>query len=242
VGRQVLGTVPVEEDGSAHFKMPSRVPVYFQALDENGLAVQSMRSSAYAMPGETMTCLGCHEPKGEAGPAALMPTRQALQREPSEIEPGPPGSKPYSFPRLVQPVLDEKCVGCHKKHADAPNLGASGGFSEKMKKAKLKGKNFFTASYVNLAPYAWCYDTRGGNALWAAENSTGVRSVPGEVGAYVSPLYKMLTTGSHKDKVDLTAEEMARITTWLDCQSIFMGAYHNTLAVKKGEAVEPQLE
>ena len=32
-GKFVLGTVPVEADGSAHFRVPSGVPVFFQALD-----------------------------------------------------------------------------------------------------------------------------------------------------------------------------------------------------------------
>ncbi|MHC4271534.1 MAG: HzsA-related protein [Planctomycetota bacterium] len=46
-GRQVLGTVPVEPDGSAYFQVPACVPLAFQALDENGRAVQMMRSITY---------------------------------------------------------------------------------------------------------------------------------------------------------------------------------------------------
>ncbi|MBM4080991.1 MAG: hypothetical protein FJ278_14900, partial [Planctomycetes bacterium] len=66
VARGVLGTVPVEEDGSAHFEAPVGVALYFQALDERGLAVQTMRSDTYLHPGERLTCQGCHEPKRSA--------------------------------------------------------------------------------------------------------------------------------------------------------------------------------
>ncbi len=60
-GKQVLGTVPVEADGSAYFRAPARIPLAFQALDENGMAVQTMRSLTYLQPGEQISCVGCHE-------------------------------------------------------------------------------------------------------------------------------------------------------------------------------------
>ena len=37
----------------------------------------------------------------------------ALQRPPSQIEPGPDGTRPFSYVRLVQPILDQHCVRCH---------------------------------------------------------------------------------------------------------------------------------
>ncbi len=246
VARQVLGTVPVEPDGSAHFIMPAGKPVYFQALDERGLAIQSMRSSAYAMPGETMTCQGCHEPKTRTA-AAPRTLPAAMKREPSRIEPGPEGSKPYSFPRLVQPILDAKCVSCHVKKR-AINLKADGELSKKVKDLKgwkYRNRRGWHASYRNLMPYAFCYDARGNRDNWGyggRDHGKGQRSIPGQVGAHVSKLYNMLTTGSHKDKVKLTDEEMERIVTWLDTMSCFYGAYHDTRAQQEGKAVEPMLE
>ncbi|MCL2119872.1 MAG: discoidin domain-containing protein, partial [Planctomycetaceae bacterium] len=110
-GKFVLGTVPVEPDGSAYFRVPSGMPYFFQALDENGIAVQTMRSLAYLMPNEQATCIGCHETR-ENSPMA-GPTPLAALREPSRIQPDPSGSWPLRFPDLVQPVLNDRCVSCH---------------------------------------------------------------------------------------------------------------------------------
>lgn len=107
---RILGTVPVAEDGSALFRIPANTPVAFQALDENGAAVQLMRSWYTAMPGETTSCIGCHEPPTESPPAqvGLASLRNAVDLEPWY---GPP--RGFDFEREVQPVLDRYCVGCH---------------------------------------------------------------------------------------------------------------------------------
>ena len=108
--RAILGTVPVEPDGSAHFVVPAMKPVLFQALDENGLAYQTMRTVTYVQPGERVACFGCHESRSTtpANQAAM-----AFHRPASAIEPGPLGGRPFSFVEVVQPVLDEHCVRCH---------------------------------------------------------------------------------------------------------------------------------
>ncbi|MBC8443187.1 discoidin domain-containing protein, partial [PVC group bacterium] len=112
--RAVLGTVPVESDGSAYFEAPVGKLVYFQALDERGLAVQSMRSGTYVHPGEQLTCQGCHEPKHRPPPrTSRVPL--ALRRAPSKIRSDVDGANPFNYPRLVQPVLDRNCVECHRK-------------------------------------------------------------------------------------------------------------------------------
>jgi hypothetical protein len=230
--RGVLGTVPVEDDGSAHFEVPVGKVLYFQALDQDGLAIQNMRSTLYAMPGERITCQGCHEPKSRL---LTVPAQapKALKRAPSKVEPAPEGAWPLSFPRLVQPVLNRRCVACHAR---------SGG-----KAPDLSGRLFkwYTAAYENLGPYAWCVDRQGNytrrpKAL--AKKTSAVRSIPGEVGAMESLLYPLLTTGSHKDRVKLTDEEMERITMWLDCMSCFFGAYELPNPQKAGELIVPQLQ
>ncbi|MCX6908265.1 MAG: hypothetical protein NTY01_09505, partial [Verrucomicrobia bacterium] len=110
-GKQVLGTVPIEADGSAYFRAPAKIGLSFQALDERGQAVQTMRSLTYLQPGESVSCVGCHEQRSNT-PASHR-TAIARSRPPSEIVPGPDGSKPLSYPILVQPVLDKHCVSCH---------------------------------------------------------------------------------------------------------------------------------
>jgi hypothetical protein len=231
--RGVIGEVPVEADGSAHFVIPSKVPVYFQALDENGLAVQSMRSSSYAMPGERLTCLGCHERKSEA--PQNLPVALALKRPPSVPVPGPEGSWPLTFPRLVQPVLDAKCVACHRENKDekAPELSSErGGLWNCRSKA-----------YASLGKFAWCYDGDGsGYANRERKICSPYISVPGKVGATEAPLYHMLTTGSHRDRVELSAEELKRITLWLDCMSCFFGAYNGQEEQRDGALVIPDLQ
>lgn len=111
-GKAVLGTVPVEADGSAYFRAPSGVAVFFQALDREGRVVQTMRSATHVQPGQTLSCVGCHDQRQDTPPTARSPL--ASLRAPSRITPGPEGSWPLRFDRLVQPVLDAQCVRCHR--------------------------------------------------------------------------------------------------------------------------------
>ena len=221
--RAVLGTVPVEPDGSAHFLLPVNKPVHFQALDEQGLAVQSMRSDTYVQPGETLVCQGCHDPR----PArhSLGDTAAALQRPPSRIRPDVDGSKPFSFPRLVQPVLDRHCADCHAKSAAKPKaIDLRPGDWQ-------KSPNGWYASYINLRPYAFFFD----GAAWNQP-----RTIAGKFGARASRLYALLRKG-HYD-VKLPAADLHRITLWLDANSDFFGSYEHTDAQSRGEIVQPTLE
>ena len=223
--RAVLGTVPVEADGSAHFDLPAGKLVYFQALDEKGLAIQSMRSATYVRAGQRVVCQGCHEPKRRApAPPAGMPL--ALRRGPSKIRRGPEGSYPFSYVRLVQPVLDKHCVGCHvkKKALDLTGAVEKGGW---------------TRSYARLAPkYGFYFHVSNGSIKTGVHG--GARTVPGRFGAAAAPLMKYL--GADHYDVKLSAEERRRITLWLDCNSEFYGAYEKTDAQARGEVVVPALE
>jgi len=114
-GKCVLGSAPVESDGSARFRVPSGVIVFFQAVDSRGMAIQTMRSTTHVQPGQTLSCIGCHEPRNEA-PVSKQPL--AVKRPASLITLAPSGSWPLRFDRLIQPVLDAKCVKCHNPKAD----------------------------------------------------------------------------------------------------------------------------
>lgn len=222
LARYVLGTVPVEEDGSAHFSVPARKELFFQALDEKGLAVQSMRSATYLQPGEMLVCQGCHEPRHRA-PETPGSIPMAMRRKPSNLKPDVDGTNPFSYPRLVQPVLDKQCVQCHQNHPNkAPRLD---------REVVAKGRQKWYASYHTLAPeYGfWKYGHRH-------------RTIPGKFGARASKLYNMLQKGHHD--VRLSNEEMHRITVWLDSCSIFYGVYEKEagIAQLQGKIVYPTLE
>jgi len=231
--RAVLGTVPVESDGSAYFEAPVAVPIYFQALDAKGLAVQSMRSATYVHPGERLACRGCHEPK-LASPSDKAPARPlAMRRAPSKIRADVDGSNPFNYPRLVQPVLNKHCVACHTKNKakKAPDLAAT-----------ATRTNGWTQSYVSLAgKYGFYFHVSNGSINAGVHG--GSRSTAGKFGAKASKLYQMFTTGSHKTRLkDLPAEDLYRITLWLDCNSEFYGAYYDTAKQAAGQIVMPDLE
>ncbi len=114
--KRVIGTVPVHEDGSAKFLVPANTPISIQPLDEQGKAVQLMRSWATAMPGEVVSCVGCH-----ASRSAAPQSRETLaQSHPtSTIEPWYGPTRGFSYAREVQPVIDKYCVGCHNGQPDS---------------------------------------------------------------------------------------------------------------------------
>jgi len=224
--RAVLGTVPVEQDGSAYFEAPAGKEIYFQALDERGLAVQSMRSGTYLHPGERLTCQGCHERKHNP-PAQVTQVPLALRRSPSTLQPDVSGSNPFSYVRLVQPALDRNCVACHQEKKALDLSGA------------IDGPNGWTRSYNNLAAkYGFYYHVTNGSINMDVHG--GARTPAGRFGARAAPLSKYLA-GEHYG-VKLSQEDYHRITLWLDSNSEFFGAYENTTAQARGEIVEPSLE
>jgi hypothetical protein len=117
----VLGEAPVQADGSVCFKVPARTPLYFQALDANGHAVQTMRSWSTLQPGEIQSCVGCHEPKNTAPPLQGYAGTAALASGPRDLDPfyGPP--RGFSFAKEIQPILDRHCIRCHDDRNRQPN-------------------------------------------------------------------------------------------------------------------------
>ncbi|MGB2823982.1 MAG: hypothetical protein WBF17_23585, partial [Phycisphaerae bacterium] len=195
--RAVLGTVPVEADGSVHFVLPAGKTVYFQVLDERGLAVQSMRSSTYVHAGQRLTCQGCHDRRHRA-PAQAKHVPLALRREPSRIKPDVDGSNPFSFPRLVQPVLEKHCLPCHMKNPQkAPDLRRGDWASQRTR---------HYTSYVNLQKHAFFYGAIG----YGYDGWTPPRTIPGKFGARASKLLAMLEKGHNK--VKLPPEDLHRLT------------------------------
>ncbi len=224
-GKQVLGTVPVEKDGSAHFRVPAHKAVLFQALDEQGRAVQTMHSLTYLQPGETVACVGCHE-RGTTSPSASQQETVAiaLRRPPSVITPGPDGSLPFSYPLLVQPVLDRHCIGCHRAEMAKDENGG----------VILTGEpeSQFSQSYMALVGYV----------SYRASNGPP-RTVPDQYGARGSKLTTLLLKG-HYD-VKLSAEDWQRLATWMDANSLFYGTFNPEDQARqlRGERIAgPELE
>ncbi len=223
--RMMLGAVPVEPDGSAYFRAPARKPLYFQAVDETGRAVQTMRSVTHLQPGERRSCLGCHEPRGTT--SASRPAPAALRRPASKMEAGPDGTRPFSYPRLVQPVLDRHCVRCH-----------DGQTGDSRSRLLLTGEpaGTFSQSYESLKPYVRWYE-------WGGSTITEVVTRPGRVGADESPLLKVLQDRNHAQHVALPQEDRLRLYIWLDGNAPFYGVYEEAqqVAQQSGQAIPPPL-
>jgi len=200
-GKFVLGTVPVEEDGSAYFRVPSGVPLFFQALDGQGRMMQTMRTLTYVQPGQTASCIGCHEARDLAPPVRRTPL--AARREPSKLTLGPEGTWPLRYDQLVQPVMDKLCVGCHK-----PDSGDAKAAALDLTAAK---------SYENLLAY-------GNNDLkqLAFEKPA---SLVGESPSMKSKLMALLTQEKGHAGVQLDADSYQRLVTWMDTYAQRQGSF-----------------
>jgi len=197
--RKYLGEVPVAEDGSAFFRAPAEVPLYFQAVDAEGKAVQSMRSITYLQRGERRSCVGCHEPLSAVVPFHSSAVKTASNRAPSRIVPGPDGSNPMSFPKLVQPVLERNCVECHESWT-------------------AEREREFAVSYNRLKPFVRYYE-------WGNRSISQIVTRPGECGADMSPLTKILRDADHTEIFQkMPDEDKRRLYLWLDANAPFYGA------------------
>jgi hypothetical protein len=202
LARMPLGVAPVEEDGSACFEAPVGKEILFQALDEKGMAVQTMRSATYVHPGERLSCVGCHENPWKAPGSKGDPL--ALRRPPSKLESELPRVEPLSFHRHVKPVLQARCTPCHAGKKQGPDM-----------------------SHASLESYAFCFSSNiAGPTKYDRRTFVGkggTRSIPGRIGAREAKLTRYLDP-SHYD-VRLTGEERRAITLWLDLSSPEFGVY-----------------
>jgi len=204
-GKCVLGTVPVAEDGSANFLAPSNVTLFFQALDKDGVVVQTMRSGVSLQPGQTWTCIGCHEQKDEVG-YATTPQVAALKDEPSKITPEGEGSWPLRFDRLVMPVL--KSPSCASCHTGADNEAFA--FSDDPKEA---WKNLVNAGNPSVA------------SLVKKHYNESVNSIPGQGVAANSRLYRHIRRQWERGRVETDA--FRRLVLWMDIYGQYQGHFND---------------
>ena len=223
--RNILGTVPVEEDGSALFRVPANTPIAVQPLDAEGKAVQLMRSWFTAMPGETLSCVGCHEKQNMTPvPGQTLASR----RSPSEIAPWFGPARGFSFAREVQPVLDRRCLGCHNGQTP-PNLRGDLAITDWNSDISghaspdVGGK--FSLAYAELHRYV----RRPG-----IESDFHLLS-PMEYHADTTELVQILQRDHYG--VRLNDEEWSRILTWIDFNAPFHGAWSEILGKERVEPV-----
>jgi cytochrome c553 len=202
-GKCVLGTVPVEADGSANFEAPSNVTLFFQALDEEGVVVQTMRSAASLQAGQVWSCAGCHEAKEQNAASAASPPPLAARRPPSALTPEAEGSWPLRFDRLVQPVLEASCARCHTGAADKPFA-----FPKEPR-----------AAWGRLADAG----KRPVRALVRQQYLTG-ESVPGGGIARQSALFPHLR--ALRDKGEIARDAFSRLVLWLDLYGQYEGHFN----------------
>jgi formylglycine-generating enzyme required for sulfatase activity len=237
---RILGTVPVHDDGSAAFRVPAQTPLTIQALDADGQAVQLMRSWFTAMPGEVVSCVGCHETSRETPAVRYEAASVGL---PPPIEPwyGPP--RGFSFEREVQPVLDRYCVGCHDgrpEYAGSP-LPDLRGLDEVehyggRPLTRLATQRLHPATVAHLGGNAVLY-TPAYEALLPYVRRVGIEDdvhmlVPGEYHAGTSPLVQMLRKGHHGVRLD--AEAWDRLVTWIDLNAPCHGTWGEVAPVPEG--------
>lgn len=243
--KKILGTVPVEADGSAFFRIPANTPIFIQPLDQEGKALQLMRSWLVGMPGETVSCNGCHEQTSSA--VSSMRTAAAF-KPPVAIESRSHSQYGFSFVHEVQPVLDKYCVGCHGDDKSPvvsetgqplkSNLDLRGNIWITDWRSGFSGNcggnargGHFTTSYVNLNKYV---------------RNPGIESdihmlTPCDYHADSTELIQMLKDGKHYN-VKMDKNDWEKLITWIDVNKQFHGNWSSVGAAPKNvvEASNPR--
>ncbi len=171
--KKIWGYAQVDADGSAYFKVPTGVPVYFLPLDQEGRAVQRMRTFTHFQPGEVQSCVGCHADRNYATPPSRSGRPTAAAGTPQDLAMPEWGRRKFDYSAIVQPVLDRYCVQCHgaKKHPNGVDLSGD-------------KTDFFNVSYDILA-------RKGTIGEWQPERH-GVRSFGDGVPEGASPYTKWI--------------------------------------------------
>jgi len=227
--KAILGDATVYEDGSAMFEVPARTPLYFQALNEKNQVIQTMRSWATLMPGEQMSCVGCHENKSH-GPLFEGTNSMAMKAGLQRLEPfyGPP--RGFSFPKEIQPILERHCVKCHGPDGKGKKLLLT---AEPILDSGSKRK--WSRAYLALTQTKEGESRGKANELvnWINNSSEPCMIPPQYGGSTRSKLIAMHEKG-HND-VKLSREEMDKLAAWIDLVVPFCGDYVEANAWNEGE-------
>jgi hypothetical protein len=206
---RVLGTVPVEPDGSAYMELPALRGLFFVALDENNNSVKRMQSFLTVMPGETTSCVGCHEQRTRTPINMSVNALDALKGPPRTITPIAGIPDVFDFPRDIQPILDKHCLGCHDYDATERGGPRAGDVLLGGDRGPL-----YSQSYYTLTIHRQFADGRN-----QPKSSLPARSI----GSSASPLMKKLD-GTHYN-VKATPHETDMIRYWIECGAPYPGTY-----------------
>lgn len=250
---RVIGIVPVEPDGSAYFKVPADQTVYFHALDENLLELRRMRSNVTFPAGETRSCIGCHESKTVALPAAGGAMPLALRRAPSTPEPPPWGDRELpDFERHIQPIFDRHCVRCHGEKEPKGGLEFTARridgylqsyrtlFGLKPSDPTPFAKGYWKIWHPNEPPlteeqhqYAKTFlrdvlrSPAAGQLVRVADYTGGAEvTLPLQFGSGTSRLaLQLVRDAEHRKEVKLSRDEWISLTTWIDLNAQYWGTF-----------------
>jgi hypothetical protein len=213
--KKVYGVVKVHEDGSVYFKVPANENLFFQALDEDFMALQQMPTFINLMAGEQRSCIGCHEPRKNA--PSIVPVRLlALDQPPQSLvpQPGDTGPRMVHYAADVQPTFNKHCVACHSGESAKGRLDLTDVPTDNynIPYEKLIGRGL-----VNFA------DCRFGRSNFVAVPPLSRGSHPSKLVAQI-----------RKDpcKADITREEFVRIVTWIDANVPYYGTYQGSRELK----------
>jgi hypothetical protein len=223
--KRIVGETEVHADGSAYFRVPARLPVYFQLLDDQGQLVQTMRSWTTLQPGENASCVGCHEHKNSV-PLAHQVLSEALRAGPANLEPLHTLHGGFSFPRYVQPILDRHCVRCHNGEQQVPYDLTDTPVADPWAKRR------WSRAYLELTharrdeqrePHDWRGDADHPLVNWVSAQSAPSVLAPFSAGSTRSRLLPLLAA-QHAGAV-LSPAELDTIAAWIDLGVPFCGDY-----------------
>jgi hypothetical protein len=205
---RIVGTVPVEPDGSAYFEVPALRSFFFVALDENDMAVKRMQSFTSVQPGETLSCVGCHEHRAES-PGADFKNALAVHKAPQKIEPIRDVPDVLDYPRDIQPILTALCEDCH-------------GYEKTPRGGPAAGKVILSGDHGPI--YSQSYYTMTVRRLFAdGRNEPRSNYEPRALGSSNSRILKMLD-GSHCG-VRATPQQFKTLRLWTDSGATYPGTY-----------------
>ncbi len=217
---RILGTVPVEADGSAYFEVPAIRSLFFVALDEQDLSVKRMQSFYTLMPGETIGCVGCHENRTQATPP--RPDALALSRPPRRIEPVADVPEVFDFLRDIQPILAKHCVRCHDGEQGCEEARAVDLSTRQAIHRRSKGGRggVYAQSYLTLVLKR---NADPQSAFVSHAYNMGGNRPPRSIGSSASRLMKLID-GSHYE-AKLSAHEQKLVRLWIDTSAVYAGTY-----------------